>query len=154
MDRAQSAVFMMRGNFGSNYVPPAPTRIFADSWAKAPWAEGWAEAMYNSGLTSGCSSFPLKFCPYDQLTNVQLAVFGLRLKHGVNYAPPQATGTVFADLSDVNFWGTGWAEQAYTEGLLPACGTSGRNVFFCPNNLVSRGFSAHVIVKAKGLTMP
>jgi hypothetical protein len=83
-----------------------------------------------------------------------MAVFGLRLKHGMNYTPPAATGTVFADLTDAGFWGTGWAEAAYAEGLIPACGMSGGKPRFCPNNLVTRGFGASVIVLAKNLTMP
>jgi hypothetical protein len=154
MNRAQAAVFMLRGNFGSGYVPVTPTHFFRDSWVNAPWGEGWAESMYLEGLTGGCSASPLMFCPDDQLTNVQVAVFGLRLKYGMTYTPPAPTGTVFADLSDVNFWGTGWAEQAYADGLIPACGTSGGKPLFCPNNLVSRGFGAYVIVLAKNLTMP
>jgi len=81
-------------------------------------------------------------------------VFGLRLKYGNGYAPPARTGTVFADLTDTGFWGTGWAEQAYADGLIPACGTSGGKPKFCPNALVTRSFGASVIVKAKNLTMP
>ena len=151
MDRAQAAVFLLRGNFGSGYVPVTPSHLFADNWSNALWAEGWAESMYLEGLTGGCSLSFLMFCPYDQLTNVQVAVFGLRMKYGTNYAPPAASGTLFADLTDVNFWGTPWAEQAYVDGLIPSCGTSGGKPLFCPDNLVSRGFGASVIVKAKNL---
>jgi hypothetical protein len=110
--------------------------------------------MYLEGLSGGCSVSPRLFCPEELFTNVQAAVFGLRMKHGVNYQPPAASGTVFADLTDVNFWGTAWAEQAYAEGLLPACGMSAGKPLFCPNDLVSRGFGASIIVKAKNLTMP
>jgi len=156
MSRAQSAVFMLRGNFGSGYIPVTPTHFFADNWKNSSWGEGWAESMYLEGLTAGCSPSPLKFCPDEILTNVQLAVFGLRLKHGMAYPTPTATGTVFADMTDTGFWGTGWAEQAYAEGLIPSCGTdvgTGKPKF-CPNALVSRGFGASVIVNAKGLTLP
>jgi CSLREA domain-containing protein len=154
MNRAQAAVFMVRGNFGGGYIPVTPTHIFADDWSNVAWAEGWAESMFLTGLSGGCSVSPRLFCPEEQLTNVQAAVFGLRMKYGVNYQPPAASGAMFADLTDVNFWGTSWAEQAYAEGLLPACGTSGGKPLFCPNSLVSRGFGASIIVKAKGLTMP
>jgi len=155
MNRAQAAVFIMRGNFGGGYLPPStPSHIFADNWVNTPWAETWAEAMYGQGLTAGCSASPLKFCPDDQLTNAQAAVFGLRLKYGVTYIPPAASGTVFADMTDPSFWGAGWAEQAYADGLMPACGTSGAKPKFCPNTLVGRGFGAAIIVKAKNLVMP
>jgi hypothetical protein len=154
MDRAQAAVFMLRGNFGSSYVPVTPTHFYGDNWSGAAWAEGWAESMFLEGLTGGCSLTSLMFCPYDQLTNVQAAVFALRMKYGTSYAPPAASGTVFADLTNAGFWGTGWAEQAYADGLIPACGASGGKPLFCPDNLVSRGFGASVIVKAKNLSMP
>jgi len=156
MNRAEGAVFMMRGNFGSTYLPSsALSHFFTDNWVNAPWGENWAEAMFTNGLTAGCLASPLKFCPDDQLTNAQAAVFGLRLKYGTLYNPPVASGTVFADLTDLNFWGISWAEQAYVDGLIPACGTStGGKPMFCPNNLVSRGFGASIIVKAKNLTMP
>jgi hypothetical protein len=154
MNRAQAAVFMVRGNFGGGYVPVTPTHLFADDWSNVAWAEGWVESMYLTGLSGGCSVSPRLFCPEELFTNVQAAVFGLRMKYGVNYQPPAASGTVFGDLTDLNFWGIAWAEQAYVEDLLPACGTSGGKPLFCPNSLVSRGFGANIIVKAKNLTMP
>lgn len=96
----------------------------------------------------------LASCASNTDAPAQAAVFGLRLKYGTAYTPPAPTGTVFADLTDLNFWGTGWAEQACADGLIPACGTSGGKPMFCPNNLVSRGFGAHIIVLAKNLVMP
>lgn len=111
--------------------------------------------MFNNGLSGGCSLSPLKFCPYDKLTNAQAAVFGVRLKHGMMFTPPAATGTVFADMTDPTFWAATWAEQAYADGLIPSCGTgTGGKPLFCPNTLVSRGFGASIIVKAKNLVMP
>ena len=47
MDRAQSAVFMMRGSFGASYLPPTNLQHkFKDDWTKGAWAEPWAEAMF------------------------------------------------------------------------------------------------------------
>jgi hypothetical protein len=55
MDRAQSAVFMMRGSYGSSYVPPAGlTYLFQDNWSPGTWARPWAEAMRSTNLTTGC----------------------------------------------------------------------------------------------------
>jgi CSLREA domain-containing protein len=157
MDRAQSAVFNLRGNFGVSYTPPlAPWDRFADDWSAGAWAERWAEGMYNAGLTAGCATSPLRYCPWDQTPKVQAAVFGLRLKYGNSYVPPAASGTVFADMTDTAYFGTKWSEQAYADGLLPDCGIdigSGKPNF-CPNDLVSRGLGADMIVKAKNLSMP
>ena len=158
LDRAQSAVFMLRGQKGSGYTPPAVTGIFGDNWTGFEWAQGWAEGMYQEGLTTGCQSSPLLFCPANQLPRVEASIFGLRMKYGVGYTPPAASGTLFADFpsTDPSYWGIGWAEQAYNDGLLPACGTdSGTGKpMFCPSELVNRGWGAYLIVKAKNLPLP
>jgi hypothetical protein len=157
MNRGQMAVFTMRGEFGAGYTPPAPPwDTFADDWRPGPWAESWAEGMFASGLTAGCSTIPRLFCPWENTTHEQMAVFALRLKHGSAYEPPDASGDVFADMPDTAHWATPWAEQAYAEGLIPSCGTeagSGKPLF-CPTTIVNRGFGASVIVKAKSLSMP
>ena len=159
LDRAQSAVFMLRGQMGSGYTPPAaPWDTFGDDWTGFEWAEPWAEGMYQEGLTTGCQTSPLLYCPANQLPRVEASIFGLRMKYGVNYTPPAASGTLFADFppSDPSYWGIDWAEQAYLDGLLPACGTDSATgkPMFCPSQLVDRGWGAYLIVKAKNLPLP
>lgn len=156
MDRAQSAVFMLRGNLGNSYVPPDPpyTTPFLDNWSPGTWAQKWAQGMLQEGLSAGCSTTPLMYCPWEQMPRLQAAVFGMRLQEGNAYIPPPATGTVFADITNPNLWYAKWAEQAYLNGLLPACGSSGGKPLFCPNELTSRGLGAYMIVRAKNLSMP
>ncbi len=67
MNRGQAAVFVLRGNFGSSYVPPVPAHFFKDDWTRGPWAESWAEGMRNKGFSAGCLTNPLKYCPWDQI---------------------------------------------------------------------------------------
>jgi len=146
---------MLRGSLGVSYEPPAMvTHIFADNWSAGLWAEKWAEGMFLEGMTSGCLASPLKFCPWDLTPREQAAIFGLRLKYGNNYQPPAATGTLFADMTDVNYYATKWAERAYIDGLIPNCGMSGGKPMFCPKELVTRGLGAYIIVRAKDLTTP
>lgn len=153
MTRAESAVFMLRGEFGSGYSPPPePWGSFADDWSLGAWAEKWAEGMLDAAMTAGCQASPLKFCPWDLLPREQAAVFGLRMKYGMTHNPPAASGTLFADMTDTGYWGTKWAEQAYLDGLIPACGTSGGKPMFCPNDLFTRAWGSYLIVKAKGMT--
>jgi hypothetical protein len=154
MNRGQAAVFMLRGNFGTTYVPPVPTHIFQDDWTKGTWAEPWAEGMRNEGLSAGCLANPLKYCPWDQIPREQAVIFALRLKYGKSYVPPTATGTLFADMTNPGYYATSWAEQAYKEGIIQDCGMSGGKPKFCPKDLVSRGLGAYMIVRAKNLTMP
>jgi hypothetical protein len=110
--------------------------------------------MYDKELTNGCSVSPLRYCPDNEVIREQVAKFGLAIKHGNDYEPPPATGMVFADLTDVDYWATPWAEQAYAEGLVPACGMSDGKPKFCPYGKVDRGFAAFLIVTATGLLGP
>jgi hypothetical protein len=154
MNRAESAVFMLRGNFGSSYIPSVPTHIFQDDWSKGAWAESWADAMWTEGLSGGCQTNPPKYCPWNQIPREQAVIFALRMKYGISFTPPPATGTVLADMTNPSYYATAWAEQAYKDGLIPSCGMSGNKPLFCPKNLVSRGLAAYIIVRAKNLTMP
>jgi len=157
MDRAQSAVFMLRGNFGVDYAPPTVlTHWFHDNWALGSWAEKWAEGMWDEGLTAGCNISPLKFCPWDLTPREQAVIFGLKLKYGNSYTPPPATGTVFADMTNTSYYATKWAEKAYADGLIPSCGidsASGKPKF-CPQVMTTRGLAAYIIVRAKDLNTP
>jgi hypothetical protein len=154
MNRGEAGVFNLRANFGPSYVPPVPTHFFQDDWSKGAWAETWAEGMYYGGLSAGCSTNPPKYCPWAQIPREQAVIFALRMKYGTAYTPPPATGTMFADMTVTSYYATSWAEQAYTDGLIPNCGTSGGKPLFCPKDPASRGLGAYMIVRAKSLTMP
>ncbi len=139
LDRAQSAVFMLRGQMGSTYSPPpAPWDTFTDDWTGFEWAEPWAEGMWQEGLTAGCQPSPLMYCPATQLPRVEASVFGLRMKYGVNYTPQAGTGTLFADMTDTSYWGIGWAEQAYQDGCPRLRHGSAQEPLFVPPNLWTR----------------
>jgi len=163
LNRAMAAVFILRGQFGVEYQPPDESTEFFDEneWNNNGWARPWAEEMYDKGLTAGCQAEPLMYCPDQTLPRVQAVIFGLRMKYDYMegdgklgaYKPPPATGTVFADMTDVNDYGTAWAEQAYRDGLLPACGELDGKPLFCPDDPVNRAWAAYIIVKARGLPL-
>ncbi|MFQ5409969.1 MAG: S8 family serine peptidase, partial [Anaerolineales bacterium] len=153
LQRAQSAVFVLRGQFGTNYSPPTSSGTFSDDWSKGTWAEKWAEGMWGAKLTAGCNTSPRQYCPWQDHTRTEASVFYLRMKHGSSYAPPAPTG-LFADV-DLNWWGAKWAEQAYRDELLPACGTNpSGQLLFCPNDLLTRAWAAYMMVQAKSLPLP
>jgi hypothetical protein len=153
LNRGAAAVFMLKGKFGGTYTPPPATHIFADDWSKIIWAEPWAEAMYKNGISAGCATSPLKYCPLNMLNRGDTAIFGLRLKYGTTYYPPPATH-IFGDNWIFITYAEPWAEQAYKEGIMPACGKINGKPSFCPEDLVTRGEGADVIVKAKNLKYP
>jgi len=94
------------------------------------------------------------YCPRRELPRVEASVFALRILHGSSYVVPPATGTLFADMTDLGYWGTKWAEQAYRDGLLAECGWQGSTPLFCPDDLVDRAFGAYLIVLSKDLPVP
>ncbi|NIM96185.1 MAG: VCBS repeat-containing protein [Anaerolineales bacterium] len=150
MVRAESAVFVERGIHGAGFLPIQPVdQVFADVEI-GEWYAKWAAALWEDGYTSGCGTDPLIFCPIQQHTRVEGAVFFLRMLHGRDFAPPPAEG-FFADMSP-DWWGTKWAEAAYRAGLIPACQME-PELRFCPNEALSRALAAYMMVQAKELPL-
>ena len=91
--RAQMAVFLLRAEHGSAYVPPPATgTVFGDVHTNTFGAD-WIEQLYAEGITGGCQSgTPPLYCPNASVTRGQMAVFLLKIYHGAGYAPPTATG--------------------------------------------------------------
>jgi len=70
--RAQMAVFLLKAEHGSAYVPPPATGIFLDVPPGA-FARDWIEELFNEGITAGCSGS--NFCPNDPTPREQMASF-------------------------------------------------------------------------------
>ena len=76
--RAQMAVFLLKSRYGSDYQPPhAEASTFQDV-PLSHWAVDWIEALYQDGITGGCSADPPLYCPDAQVTRAQMAVFLVR----------------------------------------------------------------------------
>jgi S-layer homology domain len=146
VSRSQMAIFLGRAEHGSSYTPPSATGIFEDV-PVSYWAAGWIEQFYNDGITSGCSTNPLKYCPDDSVTRAQMAIFLLRAKHGSSYTPPAATG-IFDDVP-TSSWVADWVEQLYNEGITTGCGAN--PLSYCPEDTVTRAQMAVFIVRTFGL---
>src|SRR6185503_8716646 len=87
--RGQMAVFLLKGMaYPGPAAPDAPAgNVFADVSASTPFA-AWIEGLYGAGVTGGCLSSPLLYCPDQIVTRGQMAVFLLRARHGGGYTPP------------------------------------------------------------------
>ena len=72
--RGQMAKFLLKVKHGNSYEAPAATGIFADV-PVSHWASSWIEQLYNEGITTGCATSPLQFCPEDPVTREQMAAF-------------------------------------------------------------------------------
>ncbi len=108
------------------------------------WAWNWIERLYTQGVTGGCGTAPLRYCPGNPVTRAQMAIFLLKAKHGSTYAPPAASGTMFSDIS-FSYWAAAWVEQLANEGITSGCG-GGK---YCPENPVTRAQMAIFLLKSK-----
>ncbi len=115
------------------------------------WAEEFIVRLYNAGITGGCSAIPLRYCPEDNVTRAQMAVFLLRGIHGNTYTPPSATGAVFIDVP-LGTFADAWIEQLALKGISVGCG----NGNFCPDATITRAQMAVFLLRAKygGLYVP
>jgi len=137
--RGQMAVFLLKGRFGSSFVPPPATgTVFNDVPASHPFA-AWIESLAGFKVTGGCGSG--NYCPDNAVTRAQMAVFLLKSEHGSAYVPPPCTG-VFDDVTCPSQFAD-WIEQLAEEGITGGCG--GNN--FCPDNPNNRGQMAAFLVK-------
>ncbi|MBI5965581.1 MAG: S-layer homology domain-containing protein [Chloroflexi bacterium] len=119
------------------------TTIFSDV-STSYWASSYIVRLYNAGVTGGCSSSPLNYCPEAAVARAQMAIFILRGIHGSSYTPPAASGSMFGDVS-ASTWAAGWIEQLATEGITSGCGSGN----FCPNNTVTRDQMAIFLLRAR-----
>jgi hypothetical protein len=72
--RGQMALFLLRTLEGPGYTPPPATGIFSDVPIASPLAP-WIEEIFNRGITAGCGTMPLRFCPNGNVSRGSMAVF-------------------------------------------------------------------------------
>ena len=78
LTRAQTASFLAR----AFHLNPAPPAGFADTHGNRHAAA--IDALFNAGITQGCSTGPLQFCPYRATTRIQMAVMLERARNRAN----------------------------------------------------------------------
>ncbi|MFY9550633.1 MAG: right-handed parallel beta-helix repeat-containing protein [Thermoanaerobaculia bacterium] len=142
--RAQMAVFLLKAEHGSGYIPPPCTGIFADVTCPSTFAN-WIERLYAEGITGGCGGG--NYCPANAVTRQQMAPFLLKTEHGSGYTPPVCTG-VFGDVTCPSLFAD-WIERLYAEGVTGGCQAS--PLLYCPTNPNTRGQMAVFLVKTFGL---
>ena len=133
VNRAQVAVFLLRGMHGASYNPPpvGGSTGFADVPTDY-WAAAWIKQLAAEGITSGCGNG--NYCPERQMSRAEMSIFLLLAKHGSGYVPPAVGSTTgFADVP-TNYWAAPWIKQLAAEGITSGCG----NGNYCPSGLVSR----------------
>ncbi|WP_457677002.1 S-layer homology domain-containing protein [Thiolapillus sp.] len=138
--RAQMSIFLERGMKGSSFVPPGASGSVFDDVPAGHWAASWIEQLFADGITSGCDAS--HYCPDRNVTRAEMSIFLLRSRHGADYVPPSASGTLFSDVPS-DYWAANWIEQLAAEGISTGCG-AGK---FCPDDQLSRAQMAVFLVR-------
>jgi hypothetical protein len=123
-------------NVNGSVVIAGQATTFADV-PKSHWAWGYVEALYQAGVIAGCQTTPKRlYCIDNSLARDEMSVMVERGLNGAGYMPPAASGNVFSDMTDINYWGTKWAEKLYVDGFTAGCNAS--PLEFCFNNKHAR----------------
>jgi hypothetical protein len=96
--------------------------------------------LFRSGVSVGCGGG--SYCVDESVTRAQMAVFLLKGKFGPYYAPPPATGTVFADVP-ADAFAAAFIEDLFHRGISAGCG----NGNYCPDDPISRAEMAPLLLK-------
>jgi hypothetical protein len=140
MTRASMAKWLLIGRYGSNYTPPPCSGIFADVPCPSANAD-WIEDLYNKGITSGCSSTPLLYCPSQPVDRAQMAKFLIKAKEAPGYTPPACTG-LFSDVPCPGGFLVNWIEDLATRGVTSGCAPGS----YCPTDPTTRGQMSKFVV--------
>jgi murein DD-endopeptidase MepM/ murein hydrolase activator NlpD len=117
-----------------------------DPWVDVPpahWARTAVDALYNAGVTRGCSVDPMAYCPDDPVTRAEMAAFLLRAL-GIDGTPVSFAG-YFTDVPPTDWYAT-LAEELYLQNITIGCATD--PLRYCPDDSVSRAEMAVFIIRA------
>jgi serine protease len=119
-------------------------QTFADV-STAYWAWDYVERLANAGITGGCATGPVRYCPETTVTRAQMAIFLERGIHSSSYNPPGVgASTGFGDVA-TSYWAAAWIKQLAAEGITGGCG-GGK---YCPEGPVTRSQMAVFLLRAK-----
>jgi hypothetical protein len=149
--RGEMAVFIERakGNFNPT---PNPSGMFTDlPYLGMEAFTPFIEQLYNDGITTGCSSSPLKYCPQNNVNRAEMATF---IERGIGHFNPNPNPSgMFSDVPAAGLEGlTKFIEQFYNDGITTGCGQN--PLRFCPTDQVTRADMAVFIVRAFHIPLP
>lgn len=158
MTRAEASVFVERGIWGANLLPPQPSVAIFNDVSLGEWYAKWADALWSDGYTAGCEPEPLMFCPLAQHSRAEAAVFFERILHGNEFTPQEPLVSNFDDVpvGTQAPWFSKWVVAADSDGLLQDCEDDVHrgDAFFRPFDGLTRAEAACMMAKAKSLTLP
>ena len=98
------------------------------------------ENLFHNGVTGGCAGGG--YCPANNVTRGQMAVFLMKARWGAVFLPPPATGTAFPDVPASHPFAR-WIEELVREQITAGCGGG----LYCPDDPVTREQMAVFLLK-------
>jgi hypothetical protein len=125
------SIAMMPKAFATDFLDVSPV---SGSYA-------YVMSIARDGVTQGCGGG--NFCPNDNVTRAQMAIFLLRAKYGPWWVPPPATG-IFKDVP-IGSLAAPWVEELFNEGITHGCSPG----YYCPNDPVTRTQMAPFLLRSR-----
>ena len=105
------------------------------------------DALFAAGITAGCSTEPLEFCPDEDVTRARMATF---LARALDLEPPETSaGFVDVDPSGVH---AAAIDALFAAGIAAGCSTE--PLEFCPDDTLNRAQMATFLARALDLEPP
>ncbi|MCY3644989.1 MAG: family 16 glycosylhydrolase [Acidimicrobiaceae bacterium] len=138
IERSTMAVWLIRALTDAD-PPPVEDSRFADVPASEWWA-GHVELLAQLGITAGCGTAPLRYCPERPVTRAEMATF---LTRAFNLERGEPAGFVDVDQGSTHAAGiNAIAAARVTSG----CGTA--PLRYCPERPVTRAEMATFLARA------
>lgn len=133
----------------TNYViqflqkPAAPAQVFDDVPLTSPSVD-YINLMRSLGITDGCATAPLRFCPTDPVTRAQMAVFLVRsVLNTDSFTFPSTPYFTDVPASHPQFK---YIQKIRELGYTIGCNADG--TAYCPASNVTRGQMALFLMRA------
>jgi hypothetical protein len=137
--RAQMAIFIVRTMLGTGAFPYNPVPYFTDAPAGSFGFE-YIQKLWELGVTSGCGTN--LFCPNDDVTREQMAVFVIRARYGANTVFDYPLAPYFTDVP-MGAFAFNYIQRMKEDNITSGCATT----LYCPTDPVIRGDMAIFIMR-------
>lgn len=141
VSRAQMAIFMVRAIYGGDNFSYSNTPYFNDVGVN-DFGFKWIQKMKELGITAGCGGN--NYCPLDNITRAQMAVFIIRSRLGTaadaTFTYPATPSFTDEPANDIYFK---WVQRMKVDQITGGCGLN----IYCPSSPVTREQMAIFIMR-------
>jgi hypothetical protein len=139
LTRGEMATLLIRA-IGGDPTSYNPIPYFADVPLGNPFF-AWIQKLYELGITTGCASNPLMFCPDRSVTRGEIAAFTTRGRYGPTVPFAYSLAPYFTDVpaTDIFFSSIQKIAELGVSGCSP--------LLYCSNNAATRGDIAEFLVR-------